>query len=78
MNKFSGRYARLEFACGRYDSTKPVRIVPARWTMDNRPVVWTVTDGFYNMYVVGFLKHAGLTLDEFIPLYLRESNMVPR
>lgn len=48
-------------------------MIPAKWTRDNRPLVWTTQNGLYNLYIHGVLTYAGLTLDTFFPLYMEAS-----
>jgi hypothetical protein len=53
-------------------------MIPAKWTLDNRPLVWTVENNLYNLYIRGILTYAGLTLDAFFPLYMEASNKIER
>jgi len=42
------------------------------WTMDNRPVVWTVTEETndrYDLYLRGVLMYTNLTFEQFYPLF---------
>lgn len=51
-------------------------MIPEKWTADNRPLVWTVVNGFYNLYIHGTLKYSGMILEDFLPIYEKESKKI--
>lgn len=44
------------------------------WTLDNRPIVWTITDGTndrYDLYINGILAYTNLAFEDFYMVYNR-------